>query len=102
MIDMKAFSERLSKAIIAKGWTLSDLARKANVPKATIHNWTCGKVPRLTHLQKVSHTLEIPLYQLCFGGIDPHAEASSTSMAFENIKEQWERYEIMVRRPSKK
>jgi len=70
-LEMKGFAERLLAATKKRGWTLSELSRKSGVPKTTIHHWTCGKVPGLTQLAKVSKTLGIPFHELCFGEPDP-------------------------------
>jgi transcriptional regulator with XRE-family HTH domain len=77
--NMKGFSERLAECLRQKGWTMADLSRKSDVPKATIHHWTCGKVPKITQLVKVVNVLEVSLHELCFGTPDPFERRSSSS-----------------------
>jgi len=74
-VDMKGFAIRLTEFSKRKGLNLSELSRQSGVPKATLHNWTCGKVPRLTHLRIIANILEVPLYELCFGCTDPFISA---------------------------
>lgn len=55
-----------------KNMPLSVLARKAKVPKATLHGWITGRrALNLDQLRRVADTLEVPLYRLLFDADDP-------------------------------
>ena len=55
-----------------KNMRLSVLARKAKVPKATLHGWITGRrALNLDQLRRVADTLEVPLYRLLFDAEDP-------------------------------
>lgn len=57
-----------------RGWSLSVLAKRSSVPKATLHGWTTGRqVSNLTQLRRVSQALEMSLFELVFGISDPYA-----------------------------
>ncbi len=58
-----------------KNMPLSLLARKAKVPKATLHGWLTGRrALNLDQLRRVADTLEISLYQLLFSADDPNID----------------------------
>lgn len=59
------FPANLKKAIKAKGFTQTKLAKRANLPFETISNWVCGKsFPRLDSLVLVANVLEISIDEL--------------------------------------
>lgn len=62
--------------------SLSDLAKKAKVPKSNLHSWTTGANPRLDQLKRVSDILKVPIHELAFGESDPY-EASSEEILKE-------------------
>ena len=59
------FPENLKKAIKAKGFTQSGLAKQANLPLETISKWVRGKsFPRLDSLVLIANVLEISIDEL--------------------------------------
>lgn len=53
--------------------SIAQLAKKTNVPKATIHGWMTGrKAMDLDQLRKVALLLQISLHELVFGEPDPY------------------------------
>ncbi len=75
---MKDFAKRLQTLLATKGWNMSELARHSGVPKATIHHWTCGKVPGLVQARKVAGSLKVPFHEFLFGEPDPHHLGAAT------------------------
>ncbi len=52
--------------------TLSELARRAGVPKQTLHNWTLGRRSvNPDQLKKVAQALEVSVHYLLYGDQDP-------------------------------
>ncbi len=66
-----------------RGWTLSDLSKKAGVPKATLHSWTGGRTPNLEQLKLVSVALKLSLHHLAYGQPDPEERHDSTQTLTE-------------------
>lgn len=59
------FPENLKKAIKAKGFSQSRLAKQANLPLETISKWVCGHSnPRIDSLVMVCNVLEISIDEL--------------------------------------
>ena len=59
------FPENLKKAIKAKGYTQTKLAKEANLPLETISKWVRGKsFPRLDSLVLIANVLEISIDEL--------------------------------------
>ena len=59
------FPANLKKAIKAKGFTQTRLAKQANIPFETISTWVIGKsFPRLDSLVLVANVLEISIDEL--------------------------------------
>lgn len=59
------FPENLKKAIKAKGFSQSRLAKQANLPLETISKWVRGKsFPRLDSLVLIANVLEISIDEL--------------------------------------
>ena len=59
------FPENLKKAIKAKGFSQSRLAKQANLPLETISKWVRGKsFPRLDSLVLIANVLEISIDDL--------------------------------------
>ena len=69
---MSTLGKILKTECLKRGITLTQLAKKAGIPKATLHSWTAGREPSLGQLKKVADTLEISFYKLAFGTHDPH------------------------------
>lgn len=67
--------ENLNKLVKERGLTLTTLAKKAGIPKSSLHGWmssnTIEKI-NVKQLQKVCSALEIPMYSLLFAEPDPH------------------------------
>lgn len=69
--------KNLIKAMKAKGLTFVLLARASGVSKSTIHGWSTGrKVQDLQELKRVAQVLEMSLYELAFGEVDPFEPTS--------------------------
>ena len=59
------FPANLKKAIKAKGFTQTRLAKQANIPFETISTWVIGRsIPRLDSLILVANVLEISIDEL--------------------------------------
>ena len=59
------FPANLKKAIKAKGFTQTRLAKRANIPFETISTWVIGRsIPRLDSLILVANVLEISIDSL--------------------------------------
>jgi transcriptional regulator with XRE-family HTH domain len=67
-----SISTRLKESCKSHGITLSELAKKSGVPKATLHSWTTGSSPNIQQLKKVAEALNISLHRLAFGSPDPN------------------------------
>ena len=55
----------LPKLARAQGLSLAELARRAGIPKATLHSWTAGVNPNLAQLIQVANFLGRTLEELC-------------------------------------
>ncbi|WP_374030007.1 helix-turn-helix domain-containing protein [Bdellovibrio bacteriovorus] len=55
---------------------LNQVSKLANVPRSTIYSWTEQSSVNLAQLKAVAATLEVSLYELCFGTPDPFAISS--------------------------
>lgn len=64
--------KNIKTACERRGWSVTRLAKESGIAQQTIHGWTTGRSPSLEQLRKVADALEAPLYQLAFGGSDPH------------------------------
>lgn len=65
-------SSTLESLCKKKGITLAELARRSDVPKQTIHNWTTGRRSiNPDQLKRVAQTLETSVHFLLFGEQDP-------------------------------
>ena len=59
------FPANLKKAIKAKGYTQTKLAKEAKIPFETISTWVIGRsVPRLDSLVLIANVLEISIDEL--------------------------------------
>lgn len=59
------FPKNLKKAIKAKGFTQTKLARQANIPFETISKWVCGRSrPRIDSLVMIANVLEVSIDEL--------------------------------------
>lgn len=59
------FPKNLKKAIKAKGYTQTRLAKKAKIPLETISAWVTGRsIPRLDSLVLVANVLEVSIDEL--------------------------------------
>ena len=79
---MKKLKDSLNRHLKAKNISLTELAKKAKVPKTNLHSWTTGANPQLDQLKRVSDVLEVSLHELAFGEADPY-EASSEEILKE-------------------
>lgn len=79
---MKTLKDNLHRILKRQNMSLSDLAKKAKVPKSNLHSWTTGANPRLDQLKRVSDILKVPIHELAFGESDPY-EASSEEILKE-------------------
>ncbi|MCB9073746.1 MAG: helix-turn-helix transcriptional regulator [Bdellovibrionaceae bacterium] len=69
---MNAIGKTLKAECQKRGITLTQLAKMAGVPKATLHAWTSGREPSLKQLKKVADALGLSFYKLAFGIHDPN------------------------------
>lgn len=80
--------------------TASQLARKAFLPKQTVHNWLNGQKPRdMNQVKKVAEVLGVSLDNLLFGeGKD--SSRVSKNMLGVLLSEEWigGKFEIKIRR----
>ena len=59
------FPANLKKAIKAKGFSQTKLAKQANIPFETISTWVIGRsIPRLDSLILVANVLEVSIDEL--------------------------------------
>ena len=59
------FPANLKKAIKAKGFSQTKLAKQANLPFETVSKWVCGRShPRIDSLVMVCNVLEISIDEL--------------------------------------
>lgn len=79
---MKTLKDNLNKVIKEKDLSLTDLAKKAKVPKTNLHSWTTGANPQLDQLKRVCEVLKVSLHELAFGESDPF-EAKSEEILKE-------------------
>lgn len=79
---MKTLKDNLHRILKRQNLSLSELAKKAKVPKSNLHSWTTGANPRLDQLKRVSDVLKVSLHELAFGESDPY-EASSEEILKE-------------------
>ena len=62
---IELFPANLKKAIKAKGFTQTGLAKQANIPFETISKWVCGRShPRIDSLVMIANVLEISIDEL--------------------------------------
>lgn len=69
---MKTLKDNLHRILKRQKMSLSELAKKSNVPKSNLHSWTTGANPKLDQLKKVSEVLKVPIHELAFGSADPY------------------------------
>ncbi|MBY0316333.1 MAG: helix-turn-helix domain-containing protein [Bdellovibrionales bacterium] len=69
---MSHLPKLLKSECLKRGITVTELAKKAGVPKATVHAWIGGREPKLQQLRKVASALEMSFHKLAFGENDPH------------------------------
>lgn len=59
---------QLRRYLEYSNFTVSELSRKAQVPKSTIHEWLQGSMPRnIDKLKSLANTLDVSLDHLCYG-----------------------------------
>ncbi len=67
MISMK-LKENLKALMEANGITLTELSKRTNVPKQTIHNWLCGTEPKsLNQIRAIATFFKLSIEELCYG-----------------------------------
>ncbi len=60
-----------------KGITLTSLARLSGISQPTLHGWSTGRsVKKIEDLVRVCNVLEVSLYEILFGIVDPHNKPS--------------------------
>jgi DNA-binding Xre family transcriptional regulator len=66
-------SKKLKEILVRKKVSLSELSRRTQVPKTTLHSWVSTDKTNinLTQLQQVARYLEISVHELAFGEADP-------------------------------
>ena len=69
---MKPLKENLNRLIKDAGISLTELSKRAKVPKTNIHSWTAGANPQLDQLKRVADVLKVSLHELAFGSVDPY------------------------------
>ena len=79
---MKTLKENLNHLLKQQNISLTDLSKKAKVPKTNIHSCTTGANPQLDQLKRVADVLKVSLHELAFGVVDPYE-----SKADEVLKE---------------
>jgi transcriptional regulator with XRE-family HTH domain len=79
---MKLLKDNLNKQLKDHGLSLTELAKKAKVPKTNIHSWTTGANPQLDQLKRVADVLKVSIHELAFGTADPY-EAKSEEILKE-------------------
>lgn len=73
---MKTLKDNLHRILKRQNMSLTELAKKAKVPKSNLHSWTTGANPRLDQLKRVSDVLQVSLHELAFGAADPYEPTS--------------------------
>jgi transcriptional regulator with XRE-family HTH domain len=68
---MKTLKDNLNKHLKLSGISLTELSKKAKVPKTNLHSWTTGANPQLDQLKRVCEVLQVPMHELAFGEADP-------------------------------
>jgi len=68
MVTVTNLRTQLALYIEIRGLTLSELSRRAKVPKGTIHSWISGKSPKnIDAIKRVADTLKVSLDHLLYG-----------------------------------
>lgn len=84
------FADNLKKLLQQEGVSISQLSRKTNINKSTLHNYINGVLPQgLIALLRISQFFKIPIEELIFNHEDNITKKIST---YEG------RYEITVRK----
>lgn len=73
---MKTLKENLNKHLKRSGLSLTELSKKAKVPKTNLHSWTTGANPQLDQLKRVCAVLKVSLHEPAFGETDPYEPKS--------------------------
>lgn len=68
---MKTLKDNLNKHLKLSRISLTELSKKAKVPKTNLHSWTTGANPQLDQLKRVCEVLQVPMHELAFGEADP-------------------------------
>lgn len=69
-----SLSQVLVREMKRKQLNYSQLSRRAEVAKSTIHNWASGRMVKdLSELRRVASVLEISIYELLFDEPDPYS-----------------------------
>lgn len=70
-------SENINRLCRERGWSLARLAREAQVPPQTLHNWTTGRTSlNPSQLKMVAAALQVSMHFLLFGESDPFENPS--------------------------
>ena len=73
---MKTLSQNLNNLLKQRSLSLTELSKKAKIPKTNLHSWTTGANPQLDQLKRVADVLKVSLHELAFGVSDPHEPSS--------------------------
>lgn len=79
------------------GLTVTSLAKKAEVPRTTLHDWIQGRLPssrNIHHLSQLSEFFDITLSELLF---DSKERSSESEILFSSeFRDQGNRYKIVI------
>lgn len=91
-------AKNLRQLIELKEITVSELARKVDVPKSNILTWMNGANPNLEQLDKVAQFFNVSLDYLVFGRSNEDLFSKFT----EKIEMHSGHYEIIIKKMNKK
>lgn len=74
MAKLPGFGDRLRGALVARGLTQADLARRTSKTSGSVVRWLRGEIPALDTLRAISRATEVPMSYLLLGD-DAVAEA---------------------------
>jgi transcriptional regulator with XRE-family HTH domain len=91
-------AKNLKSLIELKEITVSELARRTEVPKSNILTWLSGANPNLDQLNKVAQYFSVSVDYLAFG----RTEEDLLSKFTESIEVHSGHYEITIKKVAKK
>lgn len=90
--------KNLKKILEDKELSISELARKTNVPKSTLVTWLAGRTPDLIQLDKVAQYLGTNIDAIAFG----RKQEDVLSEIMQKVEIHTGLYEITVKKVTKK